>query len=572
MIEKRTTFWRRHRWLFWTGGGLLTFIAALTIAAAILAHRIEPFLRARIVEELSEHFHARVELDSFHVTLGNGLRGEWGVWAAGRGLRIWPPAEVAGVEVPNTPQTAGPLISLSEFRFHTPLHYQPGVPIYIGEVRLKGLDVHLPPRSHFLHLEKFATEGGEKSQQTAGGPVIKFQLGAVDCTNVDVLLGTSKPGKLPMELAFAHLRVVDIKPDTTMHFEAELTNPRPVGTIHTKGTFGPWQVSDPGESPVAGDYRFDHADLGTLKGIAGTLTSTGHYAGTLRDITVDGETDVPDFRLCHFDNAAALHTRFHARVDGTDGDTWLEPVDATIGHSHVIASGQIVRVLAPPSDGPPHSIGHDIALNVDVDRGRIEDFVRLASHDTASLITGNVVVKATLHIPPGPLAVKKRMAMNGRFALNQARFTSPKIQDRIEELSLRGQGKPSDVKTTSPNSIDSDMQGDFRMASGVITLPNLTFIVPGVNVEMNGNYALEGGELNFAGTAKMQATVSKMVGGWKGFLLKPADRFFKKDGAGTEVAIHIDGTRKDPHFGVDFKKKTSPERPNQQSRPQAPRQ
>ena len=37
-----------------------------------------------------------------------------------------------------------------------------------------------------------------------------------------------------------------------MGFEAELTNPRPVGTIHTKGSFGPWLVADPGESPVDG--------------------------------------------------------------------------------------------------------------------------------------------------------------------------------------------------------------------------------------------------------------------------------------------------------------------------------
>ena len=53
----------------------------------------------------------------------------------------------------------------------------------------------------------------------------------------------------------------------------------------------------------------------------------------------------------------------------------------------------------------------------------------------------------------------------------------------------------------------------------------------------------------------MQATVSQMVGGWKGLLLKPADRFFKKDGAGTEVPIHIEGTREQPKFGLDFGKK-----------------
>jgi len=42
------------------------------------------------------------------------------------------------------------------------------------------------------------------------------------------------------------------------------------------------------------------------------------------------------------------------------------------------------------------------------------------------------------------------------------------------------------------------------------------------------------------------------VGGWKGLLLKPMDRYLKKNGAGTDVPIHIQGTRKEPKFGVDF--------------------
>jgi hypothetical protein len=53
----------------------------------------------------------------------------------------------------------------------------------------------------------------------------------------------------------------------------------------------------------------------------------------------------------------------------------------------------------------------------------------------------------------------------------------------------------------------------------------------------------------------MQATVSQMVGGWAGVLLKPADRFFKKDGAGTQVPIRIQGTREQPKFGLDFGRK-----------------
>jgi hypothetical protein len=339
-----------------------------------------------------------------------------------------------------------------------------------------------------------------------------------------------------------------------MGFEAELTNPRPVGTIHSTGRFGPWVVADPGQSPVTGDYRFDHADLASFKGIAGILSSTGHYQGTLRDLVVDGEADVPDFRLTHFGTALPLNTRFHAKVDGTNGDTWLEPVDATLGRSHFTAQGQIVRVMAAEAGARAHSGGHDIALTVNVDHAPIEDFLRLASPSgrTAPLLTGAVTMKAQLHIPPGAAPVHERMRLNGQFMLSQARFTSPKIQDRIEELSLRGQGRPKDVKTTDAGSIDSTMQGDFQIASGTITLPDLIYSVPGAKIELKGTYGLEGGALNFTGTAKMEATVSQMVGGWAGALLKPADRFFRKNGAGTEVPIHIEGTREEPKFGIDF--------------------
>jgi hypothetical protein len=90
------------------------------------------------------------------------------------------------------------------------------------------------------------------------------------------------------------------------------------------------------------------------------------------------------------------------------------------------------------------------------------------------------------------------------------------------------------------------------MAGGVISLPNLVYTVPGPTIDLKGTYGLDGGTLDFTGKAKMQATVSEMVGGWVGALLKPADRFFKKDGAGTEVPIRIQGTREQPKFGNDF--------------------
>src|SRR5262249_23708397 len=157
--------------------------------------------------------------------------------------------------------------------------------------------------------------------------------------------------------------------------------------------------------------------------------------------------------------------------------------------------------------------------------------------------------------PPSSEPVHRRIRLNGTFTLNGAQFTDDKIQQRIGELSLRGQGESKEAKKNEDAKADvrSTMQSSFQMGEGIITLPDLKYSVPGADISLAGTYGVEGGALNFTGIARMQATVSQMVGGWKGFFLKPADRFFKKDGAGTEVPIHIDGTREHPNFGVDIK-------------------
>ena len=113
-MEQRASFWRRNRWLKWALGGLLLALALVAVVVSVILHQTEPFLRARIVAALTERFHARVELDAFHVSLVDGLRAE------GKGLRIWPPAQVNGVSVPDNSRLGEPLIRLDDFRFHTP--------------------------------------------------------------------------------------------------------------------------------------------------------------------------------------------------------------------------------------------------------------------------------------------------------------------------------------------------------------------------------------------------------------------------------------------------------------------
>jgi len=481
LAEFRKSFWRRHRWLLWLGGIVFVALVSLAVATAIALRHAEPFLRARIVDALHDRFHARVELDSFHVSLVDGVQAE------GRGLRIWPPAEVQGVTVPLAADSNDPLISLGEFSFHAPLRYEKGKPVRISAIKLKGLDIHIPPKSHFAHLPAVPP----RPTPNDIAHVLSFAIEKIVCTDAHVVLETSKPGKLPLEFAIARFELSGngggaISSTDAAHFEAELTNPRPVGTIRSTGNIGPWQEQDPGETPIEGDYQFDNADLSSFKGIAGILSSTGKYEGTLRDITADGDTDTPDFRLTHFGNTLPLHTHFHAKIDGTNGDTWLDPVVATLGHSHFTTQGQVVRVVvADPASGALISKGHDIAMSVNVDSTRIEDFLRLASRSTDPLLTGALKLKAKLHIPPGAELVHKRMELKGTFNLDGVRFGSDKIQGRITELSLRGQGKPKELKAADSSLTRSTMTGDFKMANGEIDLPALTYTVPGATIDLS---------------------------------------------------------------------------------------
>lgn len=576
----RRPFWRRHVWLLWAGGAVLVLLAAISVALAIVARHAEPYLRARIIEGLQDHFHTKVELDSFHVQVRGGQQARFGIWATGKGLRIWPPHRDGGDHPLETAVQSLPLIQLEEFSFHVPVRWYKDEPIKIPELKLKGLNVEVPPKSQRDRGTGLnsAMEKESKPANQRQGILSNVLVQQVVCDRAELVLETDKPDKLPLTYSIAKLKLTHLMVGQPMNFDAQLVNARPRGLIDTKGSFGPWVVDDPGLSPVSGKYEFQHADLSDFNGIAGILSSNGKYDGTLEAITVDGEAMVPDFRLTAFGTKLPLHTNFHARVDGTNGDTYLDSVDAQLGQSRFRTAGKVVRVKPPgvpakPEPGKPKietvaadatAPGHLIDLVVDVPQGRIEDFVRLVSKSGTPLMTGALWCKATLHIPPGHEPLHMRMKLDGSFRLEDGQFTSDKFQQRVQELSLRGQGHPDQVKKADPKDVSSEMQSDFHIANGVATLPNLQYGVPGALIELHGTYAIAG-PMQFDGTARMDAPVSKIVGGWKGFLLKPADRFFKKDGAGTLVPIKVRGTREQPDFGIDLGrlKGTHPERPGE---------
>jgi len=552
---------RLSRVLLWTGGIVLTLLVALGITADILLHRAAPILRASLIDTLQKRFHAKVELENLSVSILDGFTVE------GRGLRIWLPEATTPDPANSEPWRTQPWIVADKLKFHASWRILPGKPIEVSVIHVEGARVQLPPKQDRPQLNQ---KGSDTDSEPASSKSLfhlpPIHVHRVECEQAQLIIEhrnePGKPARIPLDFELHKITLIPSGDAGPIGFSVDMLNAKPIGAIHSTGNFGPLAtgiLNDPGTLPVDGDYSFDHADLSTIKGIAGILSSTGHYAGTLRQIEVDGQTQTPDFRLesSHKGTGVMLTTKFHAIVDGTTGDTQLQPVDATLGHTHFIARGEVLRAQnAGTGNGDPKAHGHDITLDVTMDRGRIDDILAIAANAEKPFMTGNLTLRTAFHLPPNPpgqrLPVFDRLQLNGQFHLSQARFNNANMQGKIADLSLRGQGKPDEVKTTDPGSILSEVQGRFTLGGGSLQLPDLDYSVPGAHILAHGAYGLQGGTLSFEGDAKLDAEISDVVGGWKGFLLKPMDRYLKKNGAGTDVPIHVQGTRKEPKFGVDF--------------------
>jgi hypothetical protein len=502
----------------------IVVLALIAIAVlSVVVSRAEPTLRAFVIETLSTRFKSKVELDAFHVSVIQGLQ------VSGSGLRIF------GETDPNNHAPGfQPIINVAEFEFHIGIRDLFHRPVHVKTVFVKGLQLNLPPREHRDEMTKMDKKGGK----------IEIVVDKFDCDHAQLIINTLKPGKLPLEFDIEKLKMTTIGAGSPMHFDAKLTNPKPVGQIDSTGLFGPWQPDNPRQTPVSGSYSFDHADLGTIKGIGGNLSSTGKYSGVLDKIVVDGSTDTPDFRIAISGRAVPLHTNFHAIVDGTTGDTYLQAVQAKILSTSLVAKGSVVRLKDPG--------GHRVELDVVIEKGNIDDLLKLAVRTDPPVLTGVVHLKTKFDLSPGEADVANRLKLAGNFEVSGAHFSNDKIQDKVDALSMRSRGKTKEAQDGIPDNIHSDMKGTFRLADGRLTFSQLQFQIPGTEVSLTGTYSLDGNEFDFHGKVRMDAKLSQMVTGWKKILLKPADPFFSKNGSGTELPVKVTGTKSEPHFGVDF--------------------
>ena len=358
-----------------------------------------------------------------------------------------------------------------------------------------------------------------------------------------LLIIPNNPEKLPLRFDLQEVAMQDFGFDRSSPYRARLTNPTPRGFIDSTGEFGPWITHNLRLTPLSGGYTFNDADLSTIKGIGGTLTSTGKFEGVLERVRVRGVTSAPDFHLDLAGQPVALDTRFDAVVDGTTGDTLLQQVDATLGESQIQAKGLVA--------GQPGAKGRTVSLSVKVNDGKLEDFMTLAVKAAEPPMRGVLGVDASFDLPPGEEDVPQRLQLEGTFTLRQGRFTSDTVQDKIDEMSRRGRGEP---RNQNVQNVLSTFGGTFRLRDGVLRLPQLQFRVRGATVDLAGSYGLQQEALDFAGTLKLDAKLSQTTTGFKSLLLKAVDPFFRKSGAGAVLPIKVTGTVDQPSFGLDVRR------------------
>jgi AsmA-like C-terminal region len=527
-----------RRWLV----TLVGFLLVVFMVGGILAwraRRMDNSIRLWVIRSLSDHFQSRVELATLHVT------GFPHLGVAGEDLTIYFHDRT---DVP-------PIVHVDNFSFGLGALALFRLPSHISSANIESMTVTIPPRMN---------EDNPKSSDSGktNNMLSSLVVDEVICKNTVLITlprkpDPGKPAKDPLEWEIHDLNLRSASVDKPFYFHGILTNAKPKGEIDTSGEFGPWEVEDPGSSSVSGSYKFTDADLGPFPGIAGILSSTGKFTGKLAELEVEGETDTPDFSLDKIGKPVPLHTEYSATVDGTNGDTLLHPVRATLIRSLIIAEGSIIN--------EPNHVGHRIVLDVGAPNARIQDILSLAMKSDKPILTGPTKIKAKLLLPPGKEKVLDKMILDGQIGIDDARWSNPEVRKALESLSRRAEGKPSD---DDAGSAVSDLRGNFHVEKGIVNFSNLTFSIPGAAIDLTGTYKLVGGEIDLNGHLRLQAKLSQTVTGTKSFFLKMLDPFFEKNGSGAVIPISISGTRDNPTVGVSiFHKKIEKQIGNPKSSP-----
>jgi hypothetical protein len=381
-------------------------LAAVAFILVIIAAIKSPFTQSKVSESLENIVHSKVSFGKFHT-----------VYFPHPGCVA---ENVTFVRSPNTAD-APPLVTVQRMAIearYVDLIARPG---YIARIVLNGLDVHVPV---------LGASGGGSNWQSSEARVGEI---VADGATLEVDRSNDKP---PLKFEMHSLVVRSYGPSNPWFYRVTMQNAEPPGKIISNGHFGPLNLNDLGSTPLSGSYKFQQANLSVFHGIAGTLSSDGDFTGRLGDVAARGAVDIPDFKVVTSDHEVHLNSRFRANVNGTNGDVFLNEIDTSFLQTVVGGEGSIASKSGQK--------GKTTSLELEANRGRIQDLLRLFVTANPPPMDGQTRFKAHVQIPPEGRPFLKELILQGDFEIEEAAFTKPTTQTQVDELSERARGEKKD--------------------------------------------------------------------------------------------------------------------------------
>ncbi len=480
--------------------------AAVVCAGLVLWMELWPFEQKPVVQDLQVASDSTVRLRAFHRTYFPG-----------------PGCVIEGLEFYHGTKSSTPLITIEKLIIRG--SYLGVISRRLSNITAEGLHILIPPIGSG---ETFHTTPSKVTidEIVANGTVLEFASGDA--------------GGAPLRFDIHEAVLRNVGWSGPLRYRVKLRNPEPPGEIAAEGKFGVWNVKDPGQTPVSGEYRFERADLSVFGGIAGMLSSVGKFGGTLGHIDISGSTDTPDFEVQSGGNKVELMSEFIAYVDAMRGDTFLQLVDAHFGRTHVVAAGSVARSA--------NGQGKTALIDLQSKDGRIEDMLGLFVSSKLSPMTGKVSLQAKVEIPSGDEPFVRKVKLRGGFGVDAGSFAAD-TQQSVDKLSVGARGEK---ETAEPASVLSDLSGQVELEDGTASFANLRFTMPGVHSRMHGSYNLISYKIDLRGQMRVDTKISNTTSGGKAVLLKMMDPFFRKKRDGEVLPVRISGTYEHPSFGLDL--------------------
>ena len=484
--------------------GACALLLAFAVAVILLTAKW-PFTRASVTAQLEELGEGKVDIGSFQRTYFPPGCVAHDVVFHGNAGHAQAPITVKTITV------EGSYAGMFEF------------PKHIRRIRLDGLKVIQGP-------------GGELGKPSENSKLVVDELLA-DGAELDVSLDVKPANRLRFQVRQLSMRHMEAgKP---FDFKATVRLPEPPGDVNVAGTAGPLNNRDIGLTQLAGNFVLENGDLGAFGGIAGKLSSKGQFRGQLKRLEITGETTMPKFVVKSSEHGLPLSAKFHAFVDGTNGDVTLAPVNAMLGESVIHSAGKIFK------DG--NASGKTVMLDFNTERGRIQDLLYLFVQSGAPM-TGLTNFRARAVILPVDEPFLKKVKLEGDFGIGGSKFTQQTTQKKVEELSKRAQGNPKEEESAT---VVSNLAGHVKLENGVATFSRLSLSVPGASAKLHGTFNVENQKIDLHGMLRTDVKLSKATTGFQAFLLKVVEFVKSKKKEGALVPVKITGTYAKPSFAVD---------------------